>query len=83
MRRFPTSALLTRVERIKNLSHDLANELVRKQGETVAASALADAIKRDADAVQRALKPSLSASIIDSFFSVQKGTAVKNAQQLC
>jgi hypothetical protein len=44
------------LERIKDLSHDLAQELVREQGEAGAASAMADATKRDADAVHRALK---------------------------
>jgi hypothetical protein len=50
---------MKRLERIKDLSHDLAQELVREQGETGAATALAAAIKRDADAVHRVLKPKL------------------------
>jgi hypothetical protein len=47
---------MKRLGRIKDLSHDLAQELVRDQGETGVARALAAAIKRDADAVHRVLK---------------------------
>jgi hypothetical protein len=53
-------ALRTRLERIKALADDLARELLRAR-ETVIVNAMADVIKRDADAVVRGLKrnPSL------------------------
>jgi hypothetical protein len=54
--RLPTRMLIARLERITDLSHDLAQELIRGKGETSAASAMAEAIKRDAETVHRALK---------------------------
>jgi len=51
-----TASLVTRLERIRDMSHDLARELTRDHGETATASAMADAIKQDIDAVQRALQ---------------------------
>ena len=45
-----------RLERIRDLSGDLARELSREHSETATAKAIADAIKREADAVQRYLK---------------------------
>ena len=56
MRRLPTGPLVTRLERIRDLSGDLARELLREQGDSSTASAMADAIKQDIDIVARALK---------------------------
>ena len=51
-----TAPLVARLERIRDLSADRARELVRGHGETVTARAIADTIKHDSDAVQRALR---------------------------
>jgi hypothetical protein len=51
--RSPNVALVPRLERVKELSHDLARELAREHGDT--ARAIAAAIKRDVDAVHRVL----------------------------
>lgn len=50
------AALLTRVERVEALSHDLARELRRGHDQTAPVRAMADAIEQDAAAVCRALK---------------------------
>jgi hypothetical protein len=50
------AALLNRLERVEALSHDLARELTRRRDQNVTVRAMATAIKRDADAVFRALK---------------------------
>jgi hypothetical protein len=50
------AALLTRLERVEALSHDLARELTRSRDQNVTVRAMANAIKQDADAVFRALK---------------------------
>jgi hypothetical protein len=51
----PNVALIARLERVKDLSHDLARELARDHGDTATAGAIAAAIKRDVDAVHRVL----------------------------
>jgi O6-methylguanine-DNA--protein-cysteine methyltransferase len=53
MPRSPTAALAARMERIKNLVDDLARA---SSGETSTTDALADRIKREVEAVGRALK---------------------------
>jgi hypothetical protein len=53
--RLPNVALVGRLERIRDLSHDLARELARPFRETAAARAIADAIRRDINVVHRAL----------------------------
>jgi len=55
VRSSPNVALITRLERVKDLSHDLARELAREHGDTATASAIAAAIKQDVDAVNRVL----------------------------
>ena len=47
MRRLRTAPLVTRLERIRDLSEDLARELLREQGDSSTARAMADAIKQD------------------------------------
>jgi hypothetical protein len=51
----PNVALIARLGRVKDLSHDLARELAREHGDTATASAIAAAIKRDVDEVNRVL----------------------------
>jgi hypothetical protein len=48
--------LVARLERIRDMSSDLARELSREHGETATARAIADAIKQDIEAVQRTLR---------------------------
>jgi hypothetical protein len=57
MRRSPPAPLVSRLERIRDLSDDLSRELTRRQGDmTASVRTMVDTIKRDADAVHRALR---------------------------
>ena len=53
--RSPNAALTARLQRVKDLSHDLARELARDQRATAAVRAMVDAIKQEIGVVHRAL----------------------------
>jgi hypothetical protein len=50
------AALVTRLERVEALSHDLAREVTRSHNQNATVRAMADAIREDADAVFRILR---------------------------
>jgi hypothetical protein len=53
--RSPTAALVAHLARIRDLSDDLVRELNRDSGKTTTVRAMVAAIKRDVDAVYRAV----------------------------